>query len=201
MSDGRTTVLKATRTEYEDDYEGLGRWIAIAAVVALALGVAARSSPGRQRRQRAGDARRGGPAGAGRRAPCGDTGAAAPRRAAERPRRGAPPAGGPPGAGGGAFLLRAICDRGQNAGAVQGRRGVFGGGVVGQVKSVSGDTLVLQARQGEALRLKLTSSTAVRKTASGSLDDVKPGVTVTVAGTGQNNENPATSITILPASQ
>jgi hypothetical protein len=41
----------------------------------------------------------------------------------------------------------------------------------------------------------LTSSTTVRKSATGSLSDVKPGATVTVAG------NPATSITILPASQ
>ena len=74
------------------------------------------------------------------------------------------------------------------------RRGGFGG-QAGQVTSLSGDTLVLRDRQGQTVKVKLTSSTTVRKSATGSLSDVKPGATVTVAG------NPATSITILPATQ
>jgi hypothetical protein len=60
---------------------------------------------------------------------------------------------------------------------------------------VSGDTLVLKERQGQTLKVKLTSSTTVRKSATGSLSDVKPGATVSVAG------NPATTVTILPATQ
>ena len=194
MSEDRTTVLEDD-AEYEDDddYRGPGRWIAIAAVVAVVLGVAgyfaghasAGSGPATlaEAVQQAQDGK----------LACGDTGSSA------RPPAGqgdAAQAGGPP--GGGTFFLRAICDRGQGsntAGGGQGfRRGGFGG-QAGQVQSLSGDTLVLQDRQGQTIKVKLTSSTVVRKTATGSLSDVKPGSTVTVAG------NPATSITILPATQ
>ena len=193
MSEDRTTVLEDD-TEYEDDddYRGPGRWIAIAAVVAVVLGVAgyfaghasAGSGPSTlaEAVQQAQDGK----------LACGDTGAAA-----TPAQGGGDAAGGPPG-NGGAFFLRAICDRGQGGGttgAGQGfRRGGFGG-QAGQVRSVSGDTLVLQDRQGQTIKVKLTSSTTVRKSATGSLSDIKPGSTVTVAG------NPATTITILPANQ
>jgi hypothetical protein len=107
--------------------------------------------------------------------------------------------------------VRAICDRGQNAGAGNGAGagGGFGGGrgfgaggfgLAGQVQSISGNTLTLQGRQG-TVKVKLSSSTTVRKSTTGSLSDVKPGATVSVAGTGQNNANPATTITILPTRQ
>jgi hypothetical protein len=196
MSEDKTTVLEdsSDADEYDDDYRGPGRWIAIAAVVAVVLGVAgyfaghasAGSGPATlaEAVQQAQDGK----------LACGDTGAAA-----------TPPAqgdgaqtGGPP-AGGGAFFLQAICDRGQGGGTAGGNaqgvpRGGFGG-QAGQVESVSGDTLTLKDRQGQTITVKLTSSTTVRKSATGSLSDVKPGATVTVAG------NPATSITILPASQ
>jgi hypothetical protein len=181
--------------EYDDDYRGPGRWIAIAAVVAVVLGVAGyfagHASAGggpstlAEAVQQAQDGK----------LACGDTGAAA------TPPAGADAAGGPPGGGGangGAFFLRAICDRGGAAAPDGGqgfRRGGFGGGQAGQVRSLSGDTLVLQDRQGQTIRVKLTPSTTVRKSTTGSLSDVKPGATVTVAG------NPATSITILPATQ
>ncbi len=191
MNEDSTTVLE-DEDEYDDDYRGPARWIAIAAVVAVVLGVAGyfagHASAGggpstlAEAVQQAQDGK----------LACGDTGAAA-----------TPPAQGdapPAGANGGAFFLRAICDRGQNGTAgggqgFQGRRGAFGGGQVGQVQSLSGDTLVIQGGQGETLKIKLTSSTTVRKSATGSLDDIKPGATVTVAG------NPATTVTILPASQ
>ena len=199
MSDDKTTVLEdpAEADEYDDDYRGPGRWIAIAAVVAVVLGVAGyfagHASAGggpstlAEAVQQAQDGK----------LACGDTGSATP------PVGQGDAAGGPPGGGGngGAFFLRAICDRGgQGAtdgnGAGQGfRRGGFGGGQVGQVTSLSGDTLDLQDRQGLSIKVKLTSSTTVRKSATGSLSDVKRGATVTVAG------NPATSITILPATQ
>jgi hypothetical protein len=183
MSEDKTTVIEDD--EYED-YRRPGRWLALAAVVAVALGAAGyfagHASAG------------GGPAtlaDAVQRAQdgklaCGDTGSP--------PQGDARPAGAP---GAGAFFLRAICDRGGQApaGGGQGfRRGGFGG-QGGQVQSVSGDTLVLQDRQGQTIQVKLTSSTTIRKSTTGSLSDVKPGATVTVAG------NPATTITILPASQ
>jgi len=189
MSEDTTTVLE-DGTEYEDDdYRGPGRWIAIAAVVAVVLGVAgyfaghasAGSGPSTlaEAVQQAQDGK----------LACGDT---APARPPAGQGDGAQ-AGGPP--GGGAFFLRAICDRGGAGGGGQGfRRGGFGG-QAGQVQSLNGDTLVLQDRQGQTIKVKLTSSTTVRKSATGPLSDVKPGSTVTVAG------NPATSVTILPATQ
>jgi hypothetical protein len=206
MSEDKTTVLEnsADEDEYDDDYRGPGRWIAIAAVVAVVLGVAgyfaghasAGSGPSTlaEAVQQAQDGK----------LACGDTGSAPAAGQDDGAQAGGAAAGGPPGgANGGAFFLRAICDRGGqgagNAGGANGggtgfRRGGFGG-QAGQVQSLSGDTLVLQDRQGQTVKVKLTSSTTVRKSDTGSLSDVKPGATVTVTG------NPATSITILPASQ
>jgi hypothetical protein len=204
MSEDRTTVVEEPHDdeEYDDDYRGPGRAIAIAAVVAIALGVAgyfaghASAGGGPATLAEAVQQARDG------KLACGDTGTASPPAAA---------AGAPPGAGAGGsdFLVRAICQNGaaggQNGGAPGGGggpRGGFGGGggVVGQVQSISGDTLTLTGRQG-TLKLKLSASTTVRKTVGGALSDVKTGTTVTVAGTGQNNANPATSITILPPTQ
>jgi hypothetical protein len=211
MSEDKTTVLEEPHEdddEYDDDYRGPGRTIAIAAVIAIALGVAGYF---------AGHASAGGPttlaeavqqAQDGKLA-CGDTGAAASTAVGSGAEAGGPPGGG---AAGGQFLVRAICNRGQGgagagAGRFQGRgngaRGGFAGGfggIAGQVQSISGDTLTLTGRQG-TVKVKLSSSTTVRKSAIGTLSDVKPGATVSVAGTGQNNQNPATSITIVPANQ
>ena len=202
MSEDKTTVLEnsADEEEYDDDYRGPGRWIAIAAVVAVVLGVAGyfagHASAGggpstlAEAVQQAQDGK----------LACGDTGSAPAAGQGDGAQAGGAAAGAPPGgANGGAFFLRAVCDRGGQGGGTAGggqgfRRGGFGG-QAGQVQSLSGDTLVLQDRQGQTVKVKLTSSTTVRKSATGSLSDVKPGATVTVAG------NPATSITILPASQ
>jgi hypothetical protein len=216
MSEDKTTVLHEPQDdeEYDDDYGGPGRTIAIAAVVAVVLAVAgffvghasAKSGPATLA-----DAVKQAQAG---KLACGDTGT--PANAAATPPAGG--AGGPGGFGNGngaQFLVRAICNNGQNAaggaGGAQGGqegfrgRGGFGGaggfGEVGQVQSVSGDTLTLQTRQGGTVKVKLSSSTTVRKTTTGSISDIKQGDTVTVAGTGQNNANPATSITIVPSQQ
>jgi hypothetical protein len=202
MSEDKTTVLEDADDveEYDDDYRGPGRWIAIAAVVAVVLGVAGyfagHASAGggpstlAEAVQQAQDGK----------LACGDTGAAAtpPAGGTDANGAGAGAAGGPP--GGGAFFLRAICDRGGANGAGGGNRQGFTGrggfgGQAGQVESISGETLTLKDRQGQTIKVKLTSSTTVRKTETGSLSDVKPGATVTVAG------NPANTITILPATQ
>jgi hypothetical protein len=215
MSDDTTSVLEEPHDdeEYDDDYRGPGRAIAIAAVVAIALGVggyfAGHASAG------------GGPATLAEavqqaqdgKLACGDTGGAAaaagtPGAAGAAGAAGGPPGAGAGGAGGSAFLVRAVCGQGQGAGQGQaggnrpggGFAGGFGGGVAGQVQSIDSSTLTLNGRQG-TVKLKLSSSTTVRKTSAGSLSDIKPGASVTVTGTGQNNENPATSITVLPASQ
>jgi cobalamin synthase len=126
MSEDRTTVLEkpADEDEYDDEYRGPGRWIAIAAVGAVALGVAgyfaghasAGSGPTTlaEAVQQAQDGK----------LACGDTGTAA---ATPAPAQGggAPPAGGAPGA----FFLRAICDRG--GGQTGGTTGATGQGFRG----------------------------------------------------------------------
>ncbi|WP_028059997.1 hypothetical protein [Candidatus Solirubrobacter pratensis] len=222
MSEDKTTVLEEPHDqdeEYDDDYRGPGRTIAIAAVVAIALGAigyfAGHAGAGggpstfAEAVQQAQDGK----------LACGDTGvAAAPTGGgAGAGAAGTGQAGAPPRGGGSQFLVRAICQGrqnggtggqnggtgGQNGGGGFGGRGGFAGGfggVAGQVQSISGDTLTLQGRQG-TVKVKLSSSTTVRKSATGSVGDIKPGATVTVAGTGQNNENPATSVTIVPATQ
>jgi hypothetical protein len=209
MSEDKTRVLDEPRDDDEYDDEeyasGPGRAIAIGAVVAIVLGVggyfvghaSAKSGPATLA-----DAVQQAQSG---KLACGDTGTAATPAAG-----GGDAAGAPPG-GGGQFFLRAICDRnagGAGAGGTRNGGGGFGGGrgfaggfgLAGQVQSISGDTLTLQGRQG-TIKVKLSSSTTVRKSDTGSLSDVKPGATVSVAGTGQNNANPATSITILPTQQ
>jgi hypothetical protein len=191
MTEDKTSVLEEPHDDeaYDDDYRGPGRVIAIAAVVAIALGAvgyfaghaSAGSGPSTlaEAVQQAQDGK----------LACGDTGSATPPadNAGARP-------------GGSDFLVRAVCQNAGTAGAQAGPGGGRGGfgGVVGQVQSISGDTLTLQGRQG-TIKVKLSSSTTVRKTTDGALSDVKPGATVTVAGTGQNNENPASSITLVPS--
>jgi len=213
MSEDKTRVLDEPRDDEEFDDEeyasGPGRAIAIGAVVAIVLGAAgyfvghasANGSGPTTLAQAVQQAQSG-------KLACGDAGAAATPAAG-----GGDAAGSPPGAGGGEFFLRAICDRGANGtGAGTGAGGAGGGfgggrgfgaggfGLAGQVQSISGDTLTLDGRQG-TIKVKVSSSTKVRKNASGSLSDVKPGATVSIAGTGQNNSNPATTITILPTQQ
>lgn len=212
MSDAKTNVVDEPydEEEYDDDYRGPGRTIAIAAVVAIALGVGGYF---------AGHASAGGPstlaeavqqAQDGKLA-CGSTGTGS--SASATPAAGGGAAGAPGAAGGAApngdFLVRAICDRsgqggGFQPGAGQGRvgGGLLGpGGVTGQVQSVSGSTLTLTSQQRGTIKLKLSPSVKVTTTSSGSLSDVKKGATVSVSGTGQNNATPATGIFVLPASQ
>ncbi len=120
-----------------------------------------------------------------------------------------PTAGGRPNAD---FLVAAVCNRnGQTGfrragGTGAGRAGGFGGGfgfggpgsAVGQIKSVSGSTLTIQGRQGTTQKVTLGSGATVRKYATGSKADLKPGVNVIVSG-GANGA-PQT-VTVLPATQ
>jgi hypothetical protein len=211
MSEDKTRVLEEPHDDDSYDEEeyasGPGRAIAVGAVVAIVLGVAgyfvghasAKSGP-TTLAEAVQQAQSG-------KLACGDTGATASPAAGGGDATGAPPGGA--GAGGGQFLVRAICNGGQNGAATGGAGGGLGGrgfgaggfGLVGQVQSISGDTLSIQSRQGTTIKVKLSSSTTVRKSATGSLSDVKPGANVSVAGTGQNNANPASAITILPNQQ
>jgi hypothetical protein len=229
MSDTTSTVIE---DPYEDDDEydegrGPGRIIAIAVVVALALGVGGYF---------AGHASAGGPS----------TLAEAVQQASEgKLACGASPAvpttaaggagatqGAAPGAGGGfaaggananAFLVRQVCARGTGNGAGTGTPGAGGGGfgagrtgagargrfgagglfggpgsTTGRVASVSGSTITLTGANGNTT-VKVGPNTAVTKTAKGAASDIKPGDTVVASGTGQNGQGTATGIFILPA--
>lgn len=200
MSDASTNVHLDDDDEYgDDDYRGPGRMIAIAAVIAIALGVGGYF---------AGHANAKGPttlAEAVQQAQQGKL-ACGTATATATPAAGQPPTG----AQGSAFLLRSVCNRGATApngaagGGLGGARRGFGGGVggvTGTVQSVTGSTLTIQSPRTGTLKLKLSSSTKVSKSSAGSLSDLKPGASVSVSGTGQGNTNPATSIFILPTAQ
>jgi hypothetical protein len=183
------------QTHVEEEYEevGLGRYIAIAAVVAVVMAVGAFF--------------------AGKAAAGGNGGPATLAAAVSQARAGKLPCGASaqpaPAASPGGFranpdvLVAAVCDRGaqtgfRRAGGAGG--GFFGGGpgaVAGQLQSVSGSTLTIQGRQGTQ-KVTLGGSTRVRKYAAGSKSDLKPGDTVVVSG-GQNG-TPRT-VTVLPAGQ
>jgi hypothetical protein len=183
-------------THVEEEYEevGLGRYIAIAAVVAVVLAVGAFF--------------------AGKAAAGGDGGPATLAAAVSQARAGKLPCGtsaqpapaATPGAGVGAnpdFLVAAVCDRNgqtgfrRSGGAAGG--GFFGGpgGVAGRLQSVSGSTLTIQGRQGTQ-KVTLGSGTTIRRYATGSKRDLKAGDSVIVSG-GANGA-PRT-VTVLPAGQ
>jgi hypothetical protein len=97
------------------------------------------------------------------------------------------------------------------AGARGGGRGFGGGGsglgaggagglgansITGSITVVSGDTLYVTASDGTVYTVKTSGSTTVSITSSGSLSQLKPGQTVTIAGTsGGSGTVDATTIT------
>jgi hypothetical protein len=184
------------QTHVEEEYEevGLGRYVAIAAVVAVVLAVGAffagKAAAGGSSSGPATLAAAVSQARAGK-LPCGTS--AQPTPAAS------------PGAGGFRAnpdsLVAAVCDRNGRTGFQ--RAGGFGGGgfaggpggVAGRLQSVSGSTLTIQGRQGTQ-KVTLGSGTTIRKYATGSKSDLKAGDTVVVSG-GQNGA-PRT-VTVLPA--
>jgi hypothetical protein len=188
------------QTHVEEEYEEvpLGRYIAIAAVVAVVVaagaffaGKAAAGSSGPSTLAAAVSQARAG------KLPCGATASASPSAGA---------AGARPNAD---FLVAAVCDRsagtgfrrsgtGTGAGGFGGGAGFGGpGGAAGTIQSVDGSTLTIQGRQGTQ-KVTLGSGTTVRKYATGSKADLKTGASVIVSG-GQNGA-PRT-VTVLPAGQ
>jgi hypothetical protein len=178
------------RTHVEEEYEevGLGRYIAIAAVVAVVVaagaffaGRAAAGSSGPATLAAAVTQARAG------KLPCGVSASATP-----------PATGGRPGSD---FLVASICNRNAQTGFRRtGGGGFFGGGpggAVGTIQSIDGSTLTIQGRQGTQ-KVTLGSSTEVRRYATGSTADLKTGASVIVSG-GQSGA-PRT-VTVLPASQ
>ena len=88
---------------------------------------------------------------------------------------------------------------GNNQPGMQGSRSLFGGGSVGEIKSIDGNTLVISNGQRET-KVTLTDTTAIEKTTAGVLSDLQTGTQVMV--TGERNADgiiTAVQITILPA--
>lgn len=76
-----------------------------------------------------------------------------------------------------------------------------GRGVFGDVASINGNTLVLTTTQGQTT-VNIGSSTAIEKTVTGSVSDLKNGDAVTVIGTTDSNGNiAANSIDVRPQGQ
>jgi hypothetical protein len=161
-------------THVEEEYEevGLGRYIAIAAVVAVVVAAGAFF--------------------AGKAAAGGNSGPATLAAAVSQARAGKLPCGtsaqpASPGAGrpNADFLVAAVCDRNGRTGFQRtGGGGLFGGGpggVAGRLQSVSGSTLTIQGRQGTQ-KVRLDGGTTIRKYATGSKADLKAGDTVIVSG-------------------
>jgi len=128
--------------------------------------------------------------------PCGDTGSAATPQQAPA---GAPQGGAPPG-GGGAFALRAICDRNGTQGTANGRQRFGGGaggfgGQIGEVVSVDGSTLTVRGAQGNTT-VKLGSQTTITRSSSAKTSDLKVGERVIVNAPPQGGT--ARSVLIVP---
>jgi hypothetical protein len=176
--------------QHEEEYEevSLGRYAAIAVVVAVVLAVgaffagkAAAGSSGPATLADAVTQARDG------KLPCGGNASATP-----------PPADGAPQRGNSDFLVQAVCNRGAQQGTF--RRPIGGGfafgGPTGRITAITGSTLTVQGRQGSQ-QVTLSGSTSVRKLASGAKGDLKTGQNVIVSGA----PGAARTVTILPSGQ
>jgi hypothetical protein len=174
------------QTHVEEEYEevGLGRYIAIGAVILVVAAVAAFFA---------------GKASGSSSGPASLAAAVSQAQAGKLPCGAAPqPGTGRPNA---SFLVTAVCDRNgrtgfRRPGGGAGFGGIgFGGpgGVAGRLTSVDGSTLTIQGRQGSR-KVTLGASTRIRRYATGSRSDLKAGDTVIVSGTGANR-----TVTVLPA--
>ena len=80
-----------------------------------------------------------------------------------------------------------------------GARGFFGGGMVGQIKSIEGNTLTISTAQN-VITVTVPDGTPIEKTVAGALADLQVGERISVAGQRDTNGNITTvqQITILP---
>ena len=88
---------------------------------------------------------------------------------------------------------------GANGAAGTARFGAPGGGVVGTVTRIDGDTITVTQRDGTTATVVVASGTTVSKTVSGSLSDLTTGTSIAVRGTTADGKTTAESITINPA--
>jgi hypothetical protein len=102
------------------------------------------------------------------------------------------------------FATRGLDANGTNPNGTQGqgqsqRRGFFGGGTTGQIKTIEGNVITLSTPQN-VTTVNLSDTTQIEKTGPGVLSDLTPGLTVVVSGQRDANGNiAATNIMIMPA--
>ena len=84
-------------------------------------------------------------------------------------------------------------------GTAGGRFGGLGGGVVGTVSKVEGNTITVTQRDGTTSTVVVPSGTTISKTVSGALSDLTAGTTIAVRGTTADGKTTAESVTINPA--
>jgi hypothetical protein len=103
------------------------------------------------------------------------------------------------------FASRGLDANGTSPNGAQGqgqsqRRGFFGGGTTGQIKTIEGNVITLSTPQN-VTTVNLSDTTQIEKTGPGTLSDLTPGLTVVVSGQRDANGNiTANSILIMPAS-
>jgi len=86
---------------------------------------------------------------------------------------------------------------GQGNGQGSGQGGGFrGGGAAGTVSEVSGNTITLTTRNGQAMKVQLAPDGTVRKQVDGQLSDITVGTQVVAIGTQNGDTFQATSIQI-----
>ncbi len=82
-----------------------------------------------------------------------------------------------------------------------GQGGQFGRGTFGTVKSVNGDNIVLTMQDGSTVNVTVNSQTAIQKTVSGAVSDIKPGERITVLSNQTGSNIVAQGIQIRPSTQ
>jgi hypothetical protein len=85
------------------------------------------------------------------------------------------------------------------ANGATGRFGGPGGGVVGTVTKVEGNTITVTQRDGTTATVVVPSGTTVNKTVSGAVSDLTAGTSIAVRGTTADGKTTAESVTINPA--
>jgi hypothetical protein len=85
------------------------------------------------------------------------------------------------------------------AAGAAGRFGGPGGGVLGTVTKVEGNTITVTQRDGTTATVVVPSGTTISKTVSGSLSDLTAGTSIAVRGTTTDGKTTAESVTINPA--
>ncbi len=86
--------------------------------------------------------------------------------------------------------------QGGGTGGGQAGAGFRGGGAVGMVSEVSGNTITLTTRNGQTMKVELAANGTVRKQVDGQLSDITVGEQVVATGTQNGDTFQATSIQV-----